>query len=238
MSIYEDGTYLSSTGNWHIGDSPWKAEQVRGFLDKNHMQPKTVVEVGCGAGRVLSEVARLRSDGRNGSDDQTTYTGYDVSPQAIELCQEVASGNVVYHCADPLAELEDGDDVDLLMAIDVFEHVSDYLGFLEGCAAKARFKLYHIPLDISVLSALRGTVGKERDRIGHLHYFTAETALDTLRDTNHRIIDSVYTDGSLGLETTSRKRKVANLARRPLGMMSVPFTARLLGGYSLLVLAE
>jgi hypothetical protein len=124
--------------------------------------------------------------------------------------------------------------------MDVIEHVPDYLGFLEECRGRARHKLYHIPLDLHVSSVLRGSFVRARRTVGHIHYFTAESALDCLTDTGHRVVDFHYTDGGLALSALhpSAKRSLANIPRRCMAAFSTAWAARLLGGYSLLVLAE
>jgi hypothetical protein len=129
---------------------------------------------------------------------------------------------------------------DILLVVDVFEHVPDYMGFVAKCKSKAEFKIFHIPLDIHVSSVLRNAFIKNRYTIGHIHYFTAESAIDTLRDTGHEVLDSVYTNVAFGLfkEHPSVKRAVANVPRWLFSKLSVPFAARVLGGYSLLVLTR
>jgi hypothetical protein len=82
------------------------------------------------------------------------------------------------------------------MALDVFEHVEDYVGFLKRLRVKAEYKIFHIPLDMSVMSVMRMTpILNARDKVGHLHYFCKETALATLNDTGYQIIDWFYTNG-------------------------------------------
>ena len=79
------------------------------------------------------------------------------------------------------------------MAIDVFEHVEDYFGFLRKLREKAEYKIFHIPLDLSVQTVLRSSpIIKGRKSVGHIHYFTKETALETLKDTGYEIIDYFY----------------------------------------------
>jgi hypothetical protein len=80
----------------------------------------------------------------------------------------------------------------------VFEHVPDYIGFLEKCKPLAKYKIYHIPLDIHVSSVLRGSFVNARYSVGHLHYFSEESALATLKDTGHEIVDCFYTNGAFG----------------------------------------
>jgi hypothetical protein len=87
---------------------------------------------------------------------------------------------------------------------------------------------------------VRNAFVRGRRTTGHLHYFTADSALDTLRDTGHEIVDHLHTSRCFGLfrQHPSLKTAIANLPRWVFSIFSVPFTARLFGGYSLLVLAK
>lgn len=231
--IYTDGDYLEKTKTWHIEDSQWKAEQICKILAKVDGPINDVAEIGCGAGRIL--------EGLSGHElmRSAKLRGYDVSPQAIELCKSVENSNIDFFCCDPL-EPDNNDLFDLLLVIDVFEHVPDYIGFLERCQRKATYKIYHIPLDIHVSSVIRDSLTNVRRSVGHLHYFTARTALATLKDTGHEITSHSYTNGALGLfrKHPSLKRAVANCPRWLVSRVSDSLSARLLGGYSLLVLAK
>jgi SAM-dependent methyltransferase len=233
-SIYTSGEYLESNRTWHVEDSAWKADQISGLLDKNNVHPRLVAEIGCGAGAILSELSQ-----KAGFSDGVRFKGYDISPQAIELANSRSSDRLTFFCEDMFLAAE-SDVLDVLLVIDVFEHVTDYMGFVSKCRLMATYKVYHIPLDIHVSSVLRNTSDRTRQQLGHLHSFTASSAIATLRDTGHEIVDQYYTDGALGLfkQHPSIKRAMANIPRWLLSQFSVPFTARVLGGYSLLVLAK
>lgn len=232
-TIYTSGKYLEVTRSWHAEDSPWKAAQIWKILSKNHVQPQTIVEIGCGAGGILRELSRM------GNLSNTQFNGYDVSPQAIGLASRAENKNIQFYCEDLLMETNT-DYFDVLLAIDVYEHIPDYMGFLVKCKQKATYKIYHIPLDLHVSSVLRNTFMGTRYAVGHLHYFTADSAIATLKDTGHKIVDLFYTNPAIELykEHPSLRKAVANIPRYLCSKLSVPFTARLLGGYSLLVLAE
>lgn len=230
--IYTSGEYLNLTDKtWHSEDSKWKARQISKLLKKNKIEAENVVDIGCGAGRILFELYET------GICKGARFSGYDISPQAISLCPQGQKENLAYYCQDFLQTEESAD---LLMAIDVFEHVPDYLGFLETCRKKARLKVYHIPLDLHVSALLRNSFLNTRKDLGHLHYFTADSALASLKDTGHEILDVVYTNGSSGVfkQHPSIKTAIANIPRFVFGLFSVPLSARLFGGYSLLVLAK
>jgi SAM-dependent methyltransferase len=231
-SIYTSGDYLATTETWHTEDSPWKANQIAKIITDAGIQPKTIAEIGCGGGMNLRELAdkELLSNVR--------FTGYDISPQAIELSKQIEHNRINFFCDDLLST--DVEPFDILMAIDVFEHVPDYMGFLEKCRAKADYKIYHIPLDLHVSSVMRNAFITNRYSIGHIHYFTADSALATLKDTGHEIVDYFYTNGAFGVyqEHPSLKKAIANVPRWAISKFSIPFAARLLGGYSLLVLTK
>lgn len=127
----------------------------------------------------------------------------------------------------------------MVLAIDVFEHVEDYFGFLRKLWEKAEYKIFHIPLDLSVQTVFRSSpILKERKTVGHIHYFTKETALETLKDTGYSIIDHFYTGGSLELPNRGWRANLLRIPRKLAFSLNKDLSVRLLGGYSLMVLAK
>ena len=180
-TIYEDGTYLENNPKWHEQDSPWKAKQIIKMLKKHNIIPSRVCEVGCGAGEILNCLANNFGDG-------VVFYGYDISPQALEICRKKEKYNLHFF----LKDLFDEEDLtfDVVMAIDVFEHVEDYFGFLRKLKNKGAYKIFHIPLDLSVQTVLRNhSILKSRSLVGHIHYFTKESALTTLKDIGYEVLD-------------------------------------------------
>jgi len=232
-SIYTSGEYLETTQTWHTEDSPWKADQISNIISNNDIHSTHIVEIGCGAGVILEELSKKENF------KEVRFSGYDISPQAIELSKQIACDKVEFYCQDLLSE-PNSEYGDILLVVDVIEHVPDYMEFLNKCRAKAEYKIYHIPLDIHVSSVLRNTLTGGRYSLGHLHYFTADTAIAALKDTGHEIVDYCYTSGALELyrQHPSIKRAIANVLRWVVSKFGLPFTARVFGGYSLLVLAK
>jgi hypothetical protein len=225
--IYQDGKYLEKNLTWHAEDSPWKANQIYRMLLKNSISPKTICEVGCGAGETLSELSKKMPN--------TNFYGYELSPQAYQLCSSRATTKIEYKFENVIDK-----DVfyECLLCIDVFEHVEDYIGFIKAIQSKSNFKIFHIPLDISVLSVLRGGMMTARDSVGHLHYFTPETAIATLKDCGYEIIDSFFTTSFSDLPSKTIKEKMAKLPRKILFSLSPNLMVKMLGGCSLLVLTK
>jgi SAM-dependent methyltransferase len=225
---YVNGAYLERNPDWHARESPWKARQVAKMLHEHGMEPNTVCEVGCGVGEVLAQLQGYLDEG-------CQFWGYDVSPVAISMAQGRANPRLQFRLAD-LREETDAH-FDLLLIMDVVEHVSDYLGFLSDLKPRANRAIIHIPLDLSVQTVFRrDALTKRRDLHGHLHYFTKQTALRTLEDVGYRIVDVRFTDHPMVFAGT-RWQEVLKIPRRIGFRLHQDWTAQVLGGFSLLVLA-
>lgn len=228
-SIYTTGEYTQKNPTYHVEDAAWKADHISRMLKKHNLQPNTVCEVGCGAGEILNQL-------KQAFPDDVQFEGYEISPQGYALCQQRACERLRFHCehfppADPKP-------IDLLLCIDVFEHVPDYLGFLEQLRSSAAHTIFHIPLDLSVQSVLRSQpIMNTRAQFGHLHYFTKDIALASLKDCGYEIIDWFYTpvgaDRGKGI-----KSKLAKWPRKLAMKLSPDLAVRILGGHSLLVLTK
>src|SRR5215831_17899372 len=139
-SLYWAGTYCANNPTWHEEDSQWKAKQILRMLHRNELRPRVVAEIGCGAGGVLSNLYDLLVAG-------TVFRGYEPSPQAFKLCKGKAKERLEFN----LGSLDgvNCEDVDLLLIIDVLEHVENCHEFLKELARKASFKILHIPLELT-----------------------------------------------------------------------------------------
>jgi Methyltransferase domain len=227
--MYTTGEYLQCNPHWHVRDSSWKAKQILKAFSRARIAPKSICEVGCGAGEILVQLQnQMLTDVR--------FAGYEVSPQAYELCKSRLRQGLEFHLKDFLNESTAR--YDAALAIDVFEHVEDCFGFLRKLKTKATYKVYHIPLDICVQNVLRvKPIMKLRRTVGHVHYFMKETALELLTDTGHEIVDWFYTPG-YELEQQSLKAEMAKLPRKIGYMLAPNLTARTLGGFSVMAVTK
>jgi hypothetical protein len=103
---------------------------------------------------------------------------------------------------------------------------------------RAKQKLFHIPLDLSVRAVRRRNgLLLRREHHAHLHYFTKETALRALTDVGYKLVDYFYTPRCIKLGDKAIQR-AARVPRKVCFAVSPDVTVRVLGGYSLMVLAE
>lgn len=228
--IYNDGTYFDNNPSWHEEDSLWKATHVKNLIQQNSLSPRTICELGCGAGEILNQLSLKLDDGLK-------FTGYDISSQAYDLCKKKSKENLEFLLADLL---DDNDAYfDIAMAIDVFEHVEDYFGFIRAFKEKAEYKIFHVPLDLSVQTILRSSpIMHVRKAVGHIHYFTKETAIETLKDLDYEIVDYFYTSGATELPNKSWKANLMKIPRKVAFSLNEDMAVRIMGGYSLMILAR
>ncbi len=223
---YLNGSYLDSNPGWHEADGRWKARQISAMLTKHNFVPSSVCDIGCGTGGVLRALGAALPE--------TQLCGYE--PGVVPTRLPSDNTRLTISSQDPRTA---GRQWDLMLMIDVVEHVEDYLGFLRSHRSLARHAIFHIPLDMSVQTVLRSTpLVSVRRTVGHLHYFCRETALATVEDAGYRLIDSFYTRGGVESPSLTGKQRVAAIPRRAGFAVNQRLAARVLGGFSLLVFAS
>lgn len=229
LEIYQNSTYAEQNPTWHEEDAPWKAKQITNLLNKNRITFDKLCEVGCGTGEILLNLER--------SHTFSEAIGYEVSPHAYQRAKSKETSRTKFSLQSVFEAPEAP--FDMLLAIDVVEHVEDYIGFIKNLRGLAKYKVFHIPLDLSVQSLFREwPILRLRKSVGHLHYFFKESALATLRDSGYTIVDYAYTAGRLELPNQARSSWLMKAPRRAMFALNQDFAVRVLGGYSLLVLAE
>ena len=229
--IYINGEYFRNNPTWDIADAEWKTDVIFSLLEKNNISVSEVIEVGCGAGQNLVELL-----GKIPAIKQ--LTGYDISPQAIDLANQHVSDKLSFFNKDITAEEYIA--TELMLVIDVVEHVDDYYGFLRKLNGKSNYFVFHIPLDLSCRTVLKPHVMlQQRQSVGHIHYFTKEIAEWALHDTGYEVIDWVYTKPVVDVERAkSVKRFIKKSLRNFSFAINRDWTAKKWGGYSMMILAK
>lgn len=225
----DNSEYLSKNPDWHISDSPWKALQIQKIIDHNQLKFENIAEIGCGAGEILNQLTLIYKN------RPINYFGYEISPDAHKLCLERSKINLAFFQEDLLSNNKF---YDILLIMDVIEHVDDYLGFIKKCGSKAVYKIYHIPLDISALGIIRDVPLAAKKSVNHIHYFMKDTALSSLTDSGQEIIDYFYTPVMIEVHNKKISTKILNIFRKILYKINPDFCVKFLGGYSILVLTK
>ena len=226
---YTGDDYLRHNPSWDLGDSPWKADAVSGFLKAEGINPGSVCEIGCGAGGVLAELSKIMPG--------VEFCGYEIAPAVVQFWEKTKRSNVKFVLGD-FFKLNKAH-YDLILLLDVIEHLGAPFTFLNSLHGVAGHYLFHIPLDLSAVSVAREVpLMAVRNKVGHINYFTKNLALELLRDTGFKIIGWRYSGAAFNSPQSTWKTRLAAIPRLIAYALSKDWGVRLLGGETLLVLAS
>jgi SAM-dependent methyltransferase len=225
LDRYLDGRYRAANPTWHVEDSGWKAGHVCELLARHGVTPASVADVGCGAGEVLRLLHSRFSSAR--------CVGFDVSADALSEARAREAHGLSFSTFTPALR----DEFDLMLVLDVIEHVENYFDLLHWVQRQSRLQVLLIPLDLSALSVLRphALLGA-RSSLGHIHYFTRATALAALEDCRLRVLDARFVQPPT--RPSSVKHHLLRISRLAAAKMSADVASKVLGGSSLLVLTR
>lgn len=227
--IYNDQTYLSNNPTWHEEDAVFKVDKIVGLLQQHPISFDRVCEVGCGSGEILVQM-------HNRFPEVKQWIGYDISTDAISIAEQKANTKIKFALQD-IRLLEKSVSFDLILIIDVIEHLENYFSFLESISDRSKYFVFHIPLDMSVWSLLReGILIESKNRVGHIHNFTEGFIKSILQDYGFRILAQRYTEPVY--KVNSFKQKIVNVIRSIIYRINPWLCTKIMGGYSILVLAE
>ncbi len=231
---YIDGSYLDDNPDWDRKDAVWKSSLVETIIKSNNVPHEKICEVGCGSGDILVALSKTYKD--------SFFLGFDIAPQLVKFWNEhLLDQDVKERISFQLGNFSSikKKEFDILLLLDVFEHVRAPFTFLETFRKSARFFIFHIPLDLSAVSVIRGyPLLKVRRKVGHLHYYTKDLALETLRDCGYEILQWNYTGASLFSPNRNLLTKIASIPRKLLFTISRDIGVRIMGGDTLIVLAK
>ena len=229
--LYVNGEYFKNNPGWDIADAKWKVDIIFNLLQKNNINPKEIIEVGCGAGENLVELLK-----RDNSIEK--LMGYDISPQAFNLAEKKSSDKIKFYNED--LTTKENITADMMLVIDVVEHVDDFYGFLRKLKSKSKYFVFHIPLDLSCRTVMKPHVMlQQRQSVGHIHYYTKELVEWALQDTGYEIIDWVYTKPVVDVDAAdSPERFIKKMLRNISFAVNKDWSVKKWGGYSMMILAK
>jgi len=230
-SQYVDGIYLDKVQDWHLSDSPWKAANVYRMIEKHHLPINLIYDIGCGVGGILVELQKKMNT-------NVKFVGFDISPQAIVRAKPKENLYLKFYNEDFLDVVTPPPD--LLLLLDVFEHIPDYIGFLEALRKRVDWIIFHIPLDFNAKAAIRKSrwMLYMRQQYGHLHYFTKETAIATLSDIGYDVVDYFYTDDKENDKPKLIRPRVVFEIRKNLYRVNQDLSASFFDSFNLMLLAR
>jgi ubiquinone/menaquinone biosynthesis C-methylase UbiE len=227
-SRYSGDEYLAANPSWGEEDSVWKGNTIHKlWMDAGLPIPGTVAEIGCGAGRILATL-------QDRFPESVTFSGFDIAPAAIRMAQKYARKGLSFHLEDLTKSART---FDALLCIDVFEHVENPFAFLRTIKRLAPLVVFNIPLEMHIAGLLINHQQWTRRQYGHLHFYTAAVAFETLKDTGYTVVHHEFASRLMDAPRTVGEY-VFWLPRKLIALINREWSARSLGGTSLMVIAR
>lgn len=201
-NAYASGRYLKDNPTLHEEDADWKFLKIQPlleiFLTKNKKN-KTVslLEVGGGMGKMTQKVGKYFLDKKIKTDKYFL----DISPQFLMWQIKNNPDYKKKFCCE-LSEVKlENKYFDLVLVIDVLEHIPNLGITLSRLAEICRFAIIKIPLEnnltLNFLNLVTGGKFKKQvtlGKLGHVQSFSALTAKETLENAGGKIIAAEFTN--------------------------------------------
>jgi len=161
--FYEAGYALEAQeaermGRWRAIGARSKGAHVRALLRRAGLQPRTIVEIGCGDGSLLVHLSEI-----------ATVDGFELSANAAAHARARGVARRV-EAFDGLNIPAADDEYDLAVLSHVIEHVPNPRPLLEETARVASVVIVEVPLEDN-RSARRPSKRALSEAAGHLHAF-------------------------------------------------------------------
>jgi SAM-dependent methyltransferase len=191
--------------------SQWKWGHLRPLISR-HLTPRSVLEFGCGSGEMLA-LARSSFPGAK-------LYGIDLAERMIEMARQRLGDATLMRGSDEL--LRDWrPPVDLVLAIDILEHLEDPVRVASALGKAGRFVALWIPIERRVI---RLGIAKQKSGIehlsGHIHFWTLDESRRLLRAAGLRILDQGMADPPESLRYHPAMTRLEKVwPRTPIGIM-------------------
>jgi cyclopropane fatty-acyl-phospholipid synthase-like methyltransferase len=193
----------------------------------------SVLEVGCGNGAFLWPFSEAVA--QNGV--RPVLHGIDIAANAIDEAQQVGGANPPRFICSSL-ESHPGE-YDLVLAIDVVEHVPCPLTFLSELRRFAPTLLLHLPIEHSILHLMTRRPTASYRAYRHIHFFSLESARLLIQEAGWQVKGvrhSAADAATLKLQSSPLLR-VARSARY-LAYKAMPRATTIVAGGSVMVWCE
>jgi len=198
--FYLSDEYIKKNPSLHVEDSPWKVIKIIPFIDDfiQFFNYKTkILDVGGGAGLILKEISTYIE---NRYDILVKKYALDLSPGMIKI-QRLINPDIIKALNEDICKTSLGDkEIDLILMIDVLEHIPNSIIALEEMKRISRFIIFKVPLEDNLCCriwnfAMRGKPRQKAiENIGHINVYNFFTLKYLIEKHTGLIINYAFTN--------------------------------------------
>jgi SAM-dependent methyltransferase len=199
--LYSSDAYISKNPTLHEEDSQWKVEKILPLVDTfctlAGKKEIDVLDVGGGAGIVLRDVSayiekthgiKVRKHALDMSPGMLKIQAKNNPGLSLALNEDITKTSMGTKC------------MDLILMIDVIEHIPDQKKALSEIARISRFAIFKVPLEDNLTAGAMNlaTLGRQRrhwiETIGHCNTYTFGRMKKALEKNTGEIMMSSFTN--------------------------------------------
>lgn len=172
---------LDLEAEWLRRGAHEKVNSIQQLLSTLSTRPRTMIEMGCGTGAVITECQR-----RNLADE---YAAVDYSPDAMDYVCRHTHGIDAF-----VADITDPHSLpqayDVVILSHVLEHLEQPLGFLEALQKiDYRYLIAEVPLEDLLAARIKALFrDRRRNTAGHVQFFTAASFTRLLESAGMKVL--------------------------------------------------
>ncbi|OGO23740.1 MAG: hypothetical protein A2144_05185 [Chloroflexi bacterium RBG_16_50_9] len=177
-NLFLKDEYVTKTASLHEEESEWKIGKIVPLVDKFVHQIKkrelSILDVGGGAGLILSAIS-ARIESNHGI--KVNKYALDLSPHMLEI-QRKRNPDIVKTLNEDIRKTSLGNkEIDLILLIDVLEHIPNPTEALKELKRISRFSILKVPLEDCLVLAVWNYLNMGRPRkydrktYGHINIY-------------------------------------------------------------------
>ena len=219
--------YIRKNPSLHLEQAKIKADQILKFL--GGMKVGSLIDVGCGAGGITVILKEKLSPVKT--------IGIDISKTMIDLAKR-KNKDITWYCGD-IFGYKHRDKVDLIIGIDIIEHIQDDIGLLKKMGRIGHKVLIKTPLEDSFLDSkirkleINDSWKDSENKYGHIHHYNDKQITKMCKDAGFKIVKSDY------LPLPKRSKWLYEILRiifLPLGWVSKRIVTNFVGGFKIILM--
>ncbi|MBI5453822.1 MAG: class I SAM-dependent methyltransferase [Deltaproteobacteria bacterium] len=183
ISDFHRKDYTKINTTLHVEDSPWKIEKVRKLIGER-LSPRVICDIGCGAGLIAKGMAEAYPDAK--------VIGLDISLDMLEAARRNNPEADFVNARIESLPIGEGK-ADIIMLMDVLEHLEDPGKVLRALSQVARHLVIKVPLEDSLWYWANDKTGRytredNRRKLGHIQYFKMSSLTGLLRGAGFEVV--------------------------------------------------
>jgi len=222
--------YILKNPKLGLDEADKKALQILSFLETFRF--KSMIDVACGAGGITTILKqRLRLENVVGVDISKTMIRNAKSKYGVEEIEWVCSDIFKYKTKKLY---------DLILAIDIVEHVEDDLALIKKISRMGKMVLLKIPMEDSILDnkimrnlGIRDHWKESEEKYGHIHHYNEKQIISLIDRSDCEIIKEDYIPLP---KRSSMFWEVFRIMFLPIGWFSKKAMANFVGGFKIVLI--